>query len=289
MSCERDPIIDLNFPHILHLNVVQMSCNLLISTTILYHLGQMSRTAQISSPSVESKSNETRDSECTEETIVTREILSKNVTFTADQFDKMTSDLNDKCIKCIEDTLSRCKLKKEKVDHVALIGAASCMNPFKARMEKFFGRDRLVDVEDPHLAVVHGLAKMGSILTQDKHSGVTEMSVRHKTPFNIGIEYIKDGKEMMDNVIERDATPPSTGSMTLTTNDDDQGVVQIKLYQGLSSLTKDNLYIGDVDLEGIRPNQKAGKPCIEVEIKLTQDEMIEIHAVEILPGTSSLI
>ena len=67
----------------------------------------------------------------------------------------------------------------------------------------------------------------------------------------------------MTKIIEKNLIIPTSKTQTFTTYKDDQPAVLIQVFQGERAMTKDNVALGQFNLDGISPAPR-GVPQIEV-------------------------
>lgn len=88
----------------------------------------------------------------------------------------------------------------------------------------------------------------------------------------------------MDTIIDQGTNrEESVGTGLYTTNEDDQTVVPVGVYQGESEMAEDNQKIGIVRLKGVPPMPE-GEPEIEVTYDYETDGTLHVRAVENISG-----
>jgi molecular chaperone DnaK len=105
------------------------------------------------------------------------------------------------------------------------------------------------------------------------------------TPLSLGIE-TKGG--VFTKLIERNTTIPTRKSEVFTTADDNQGSVEIKVYQGEREIAAYNKIIGNFQLVGIPPAPR-GVPQIEVAFDIDANGIVNVGAKDLGTGKEQRI
>jgi len=162
---------------------------------------------------------------------------------------------------------------------VILVGGATRMKSVIDRVMQIFQQpphSRL----NPDEVVALGAAVQAGLIAKDK--SLEDLVVTDVSPFTLGIETTK--RLGMENragyylpIINRNTTIPVSRVERVSTLHANQTEVKIKVFQGESRKTKDNLPLGEFTVRGI-PRGPAGQ---EVDVRLTYDlnGVLEVEAI----------
>ena len=191
----------------------------------------------------------------------------------------------------IRRALRDAKLRPEQIDEVLLVGGSTRM-PCVARLAtELFGRLPL-RVLPPDEAVALGAAVQAGLKADDAALG--DMVVTDIAPFSLGI----DTAERVANetvsglftpIIERGTVIPVSRERTFHTMSDDQKAIEINVYQGEHSLTRDNTKLGSYTVRGLKP-KPAGEQSVRVRFTYDLNGILEVDmTVESTGKTETLV
>jgi molecular chaperone DnaK len=204
------------------------------------------------------------------------------MSITRSKFEQLIAHLVERCrqpcIKCLADA----KLSAGDVDEVLLVGGSTRVPMVQRLVKELFGKEGNKSI-NPDEAVALGAGVQGAIIAREEGAG--DMIVVDVTPLSLGVETLG---EVMDVVIPRNTSIPTSKSKTYTTAADNQPSVTVMVYQGEREFCKDNRLLGKFDLGGIAPAPR-GVPQIEVSFDIDANGILNVKARDKATGKEAKI
>src|SRR5919112_1360017 len=162
-----------------------------------------------------------------------------DLTLSRAQFNNLTADLVEATGGPVRRAMEDAGLKAGEVDQVILVGGSTRIPAVQEQVKEITGKEPHKGI-NPDEVVAVGAAIQAGVLAGE----VKDVLLLDVTPLSLGIE-TKGG--VFTKLIERNTTIPTRKSEVFTTADDNQGSVEIKVYQGVPQIE----VAFDIDANGI--------------------------------------
>src|SRR5580765_1955690 len=189
------------------------------------------------------------------------------------EFQKMTSDLLDRCKTPFQQVIKDAGVKLSDIHHVVLVGGSTRMPAVVDLVKELTGGKEPNKGVNPDEVVAVGAALQAGVLKGE----VKDVLLLDVTPLSLGIE-TKGG--IFTKLIERNTAIPTKRSEVFTTADDNQPSVMIQVYQGERDFAKDNKSLGNFELTGLMPAPR-NVPQIEVAFDIDANGIVHVHAKDL--------
>ena len=203
-----------------------------------------------------------------------------DLTLSRAQFNNLTADLVEATAGPVRQAMEDAALQVGQVDQVILVGGSTRIPAVQEQVKEITGKEPHKGI-NPDEVVAVGAAIQAGVLAGE----VKDVLLLDVTPLSLGIE-TKGG--VFTKLIERNTTIPTRKSEVFTTADDNQGSVEIKVYQGEREIAAYNKIIGNFQLVGIPPAPR-GVPQIEVAFDIDANGIVNVGAKDLGTGKEQRI
>jgi molecular chaperone DnaK (HSP70) len=200
-----------------------------------------------------------------------------NVLISREIFNTICNDLINLAISPLNDIFMNGTngIEKGEIDEIIMVGGMTRVPIIRYNVERFFNKEVNCSI-DPDNVVSIGAAIHGYMLT-NKCNIADNLLLIDRTSLSIGLEL---GGGIMDVLIPRGTIIPFKKTRKYTTDTDNMESINIKIFEGERSLTKDNCLIGEFTLNGIEKS-KRGIPEIMITFEIDANSIINIKAEDL--------
>ncbi|XP_071696395.1 heat shock cognate 70 kDa protein-like [Rutidosis leptorrhynchoides] len=181
------------------------------------------------------------------------------------KFEELNAHFFLKCIEHVEKCLRDGDVHKNDVDDVVIVGGSTRIPKIQQMLTEFFDGKPLCKSINADEAVAYGAAVLAANLRGTGNEKVQELiMLDHVTPLCLGIKTCHSGARVINDMvvmIPKNTPIPTLKEHIVLTVYDNQETVEIVLFVGESTETKENLYLGSLHIGGI-----PAAPAREVEV-----------------------
>lgn len=209
-----------------------------------------------------------------------------------EQFEAMSEPLLARLRAPIERALRDARVNPDRLSRIILAGGASQMPAVRRLVARLFRRLPVHQI-NPDEVVARGAAVRAGMAARD--SGLEEMVMTDVAPFTLGIETtVQQGTSETPRIdgqflpiIERNTVIPASRSKTVTTVENNQRVMAVRIFQGESRQVKDNVFLGELRIA--LPPGPAGKEEVDVRFTYDASGLLEVQATIVSVGRTETL
>lgn len=192
---------------------------------------------------------------------------------------KLSVSLLDRLRQPVERALRDAKIRAAELDKIVLAGGSTRMPIVRKLVSRMFGRFPSSHL-NPDEVVAMGAAVQAGLKMRD--AALREIVMTDVAPYSLGVEVshmVAENNRTSGHflpIIERNTVVPVSRVETVYTTFDNQTEIRVAIYQGEARLTKDNVFLGSIDMS--IPPKKAGEVAIEVRFTYDINGILEAQA-----------
>lgn len=195
-----------------------------------------------------------------------------------DEYETAIKPLLNKLKEPVERALSDASLKLSDIESIILVGGATKLPVIRTFVSKLFGKLAYINI-NPDEVVAMGAAVQAAL--KGKDAAYKEIILTDVCPYTLGTTvsvrknqgYYETGYFLP--IIERNTTIPVSRVERLYTIYDNQKTINVKILQGESRLSKDNIYLGELNVPV--PQKSAGEEAIDVRFTYDINGLLEVE------------
>ena len=196
---------------------------------------------------------------------------------TLEEYERACAPLLERLRRPIERSLRDAGVSLGEIDQIVLVGGATRLPVVQRFVAKLFGRKPNTSI-NPDEAVAIGAALQCGMKARDKE--IQEVVLTDVCPFTLGTEVMVDNGMFEEGghylpIIERNTVIPVSRTQTVYTAQDDQTRVVVKILQGESRLTGNNLLLGELSVPV--PAGPKGKEAIDITYTYDINSLLEVE------------
>lgn len=193
---------------------------------------------------------------------------------TAAEFEKQTEELVERIVRPIKIALQDANLRVADINEIVLVGGATRMPLIRKLCTRLFQRFPASGI-NPDEVVAHGAAIQAGLKNRD--AALNDVVLTDVCPYTLGIEITSSAHNvsgLFSPIIERNSYVPLSRVENFCTVEDNQSVIEIKIFQGENPFVKDNIALGKMSVKV--PKAKAGEEHVDVRFTYDINGILEV-------------
>ncbi|WP_116809174.1 Hsp70 family protein [Steroidobacter cummioxidans] len=203
----------------------------------------------------------------------------------AAEFERHCEALLNRLSRPIQQALRDARLRTGQLDEVVLVGGATRMPMIRKLVTKLFGRFPVVDI-NPDEAVAQGAAIQAAL--KARNSALNDVVMTDVCPYSMGVEIARQvGEQQFEQglyapILERNSHIPISREERFNTLQDDQTMINLRVFQGENPLVKNNILLGEINVKV--PKGPAREQCVDVRFTYDLDGLLEVEVTVVATG-----
>ncbi|CAL2242753.1 unnamed protein product [Prunus armeniaca] len=198
------------------------------------------------------------------------------LTLTRAKFEQLNMDFFEKCMQPVEKCLKDANMDISSIHDVVLAGGSSRIPKVQQLLQDVFNGKELCKGINPDEAVSYGAAVQATVLSCGNSTGkLQDFTLLDVTPLSLGVSTRYE--HIMSVVIPRNTRIPVKKKEGFTTLFDNQDVVHFAIYEGESTRTMNNNFLGAFNLNDIPPAPQ-GVPKFDVCFHIDANGIMSVSA-----------
>lgn len=191
---------------------------------------------------------------------------------------KLCSKIFDRISRVVDRALKDSERTIADMDEVVLVGGSTKMPVISFYLNTYLGKTPCI-IGSPDEVVAIGTGIYGAV--KERRQEIKDLILTDICPFTLGVNvvnYADTKKPIMSPVIERNSILPTSKTGIYTNSYDNQRHIQIGIYQGESYYCKDNISLGEMEMD-LCPVRK-GEAVIEVCFTYDINGILEVEVTD---------
>ncbi|MGL6199479.1 MAG: Hsp70 family protein [Lachnospiraceae bacterium] len=197
---------------------------------------------------------------------------------TTEAYEEACRPLLDKISRPIERSLKDADIRISEINEVVLVGGATRLPLIRKFVGRLFRRLPYTELNPDEAIAIGAAVQCGMKM---RNEAIKEIVLTDVCPFTLGTDIVIERYGMFKEaghympIIERNTVIPVSRTQTLYTASDYQNKIRVKVLQGESRLTCNNIYLGEVVVP-VPPN-KEGEESVDVTYTYDNNAILEVE------------
>lgn len=197
---------------------------------------------------------------------------------TIDEYESACQPLFDKIRKPVERSLKDSGIKLDDINEIVLVGGATKLPLIRKFVGKLFRHLPHTELNPDETIAIGAALQCGM---KQRQEAIKEIVLTDVCPFTLGTDVVAERYGMFKEsghympIIERNTVIPVSRTQTLYTASDFQDKIRVKVLQGESRLTRNNIYLGELIVPV--PPKKEGMESVDVTYTYDNNAILEVE------------